>query len=78
MRATDVARSLHSTSPSRPTSATGSEAELTDLTAVVSAGNTVESSLLPADHGKDAWLFLMSSFIVEALIWGEDLCSPCG
>jgi len=29
------------------------------------------SSLPPVDGGKDAWLFLAASFMVEALIWGE-------
>ena len=27
-------------------------------------------SLPPADGGKDAWLFLMSVFLFEAVIWG--------
>jgi hypothetical protein len=30
-------------------------------------------SLPPVDGGKDAWLFLAASFIVEALVWG--MCS---
>jgi hypothetical protein len=29
------------------------------------------SSLPPVDGGKDAWLFLAASFMVEALTWGE-------
>jgi hypothetical protein len=29
-----------------------------------------EFSLLPVDRGKDAWLFLAASFVMEALIWG--------
>ncbi|KAJ4125906.1 hypothetical protein NW765_001681 [Fusarium oxysporum] len=28
------------------------------------------SSLPPVDGGKDAWLFLAASFMVEALTWG--------
>ncbi|KAH8596147.1 major facilitator superfamily domain-containing protein [Bisporella sp. PMI_857] len=31
---------------------------------------TVELSLPRADGGKDAWLFLISCFVVEALVWG--------
>ncbi|KJZ70387.1 hypothetical protein HIM_10231 [Hirsutella minnesotensis 3608] len=27
-------------------------------------------SLPPADHGKQAWLFLAAAFVVEALTWG--------
>ncbi|KAF2684530.1 MFS general substrate transporter [Lentithecium fluviatile CBS 122367] len=30
----------------------------------------VSSSLPPTDGGKDAWLFLLSCFMLEALIWG--------
>lgn len=30
-----------------------------------------EFSLPPVDRGKDAWLFLMASFVTEALVWGE-------
>jgi hypothetical protein len=28
-------------------------------------------SLPPTDGGKDAWLFLLSCFMLEALIWGK-------
>ena len=28
------------------------------------------NSLPPADGGKDAWLFLIACFMVEALVWG--------
>ena len=28
------------------------------------------SSIKPADSGKDAWLFLAGSFMLEALLWG--------
>lgn len=31
---------------------------------------TSGSSLLPADGGKDAWLFLAGSFVIEGLVWG--------
>jgi hypothetical protein len=30
-----------------------------------------EFSLPPVDRGKDAWLFLAASFVLEALIWGK-------
>ena len=30
-----------------------------------------EFSLPQADGGKDAWLFLACSFLVEAVVWGE-------
>jgi hypothetical protein len=29
-----------------------------------------EFSLPPVDGGKDAWLFLAASFVIEALVWG--------
>jgi hypothetical protein len=28
-------------------------------------------SLPPVDGGKDAWLFLFASFLLEALVWGK-------
>jgi hypothetical protein len=31
---------------------------------------THEFSLPPVDRGKDAWLFLAASFVIEALVWG--------
>lgn len=37
--------------------------------------DTVEAnsgfSLPPTDGGKDAWLFLLACFMLEALIWGK-------
>jgi hypothetical protein len=33
----------------------------------------VSASLPPTDGGKDAWLFLFSCFMLEALIWGMQL-----
>lgn len=33
-----------------------------------------EFSLPPTDSGKDAWMFLLSSFMMEAFVWGA--CSP--
>lgn len=30
-----------------------------------------ELALPPVDGGRDAWLFLMACFFVEALVWGE-------
>src|ERR1700760_1929662 len=34
-----------------------------------------ENALPPADEGKDAWLFLLTCFVVEAFVWGMNL--PC-
>ena len=31
----------------------------------------LEFSLPRADGGKDAWLFLVGAFAIEALVWGE-------
>lgn len=42
--------------------------ESTDL---VEANNGF--SLPPTDGGKDAWLFLLACFMLEALIWGKQL-----
>jgi hypothetical protein len=33
--------------------------------------NHHEFSLPPADRGKDAILFLVAGFVVEALVWGQ-------
>jgi hypothetical protein len=32
--------------------------------------NNPEFSLPPTDMGKDAWLFLLTCFVVETLVWG--------
>lgn len=34
-----------------------------------------EFSLPQADGGKDAWLFLMAGFMIEALVWGQSVSS---
>lgn len=43
------------------------------------AGTPIEReegfSLPPTDGGKDAWLFLFSCFMLEALIWGSSVAS---
>lgn len=31
----------------------------------------LEFSLPPVDGGKDAWMFLAASFVMEALVWGR-------
>jgi hypothetical protein len=36
--------------------------------ASLEAGNGF--SLSPTDGGKDAWLFLLAAFVLEALVWG--------
>jgi len=33
--------------------------------------HTQEFSLPPADGGKAAWLFLLTCFFVECLVWGK-------
>ena len=35
--------------------------------------STSTSTLYPADSGKNAWLFLAGSFIIEALVWGMSI-----
>jgi len=40
---------------------------------VLSDQDLNESRLPPVDQGKDAWLFLISSFFIEALVWGKIL-----
>lgn len=30
-----------------------------------------EFSLPPVDRGKDAWLYLISAFLIEMLVWGR-------
>ena len=49
------------------TSSASSAIELEDL------GEHAPQQLPPVDGGKDAWLFLTASFVVEALVWGEFL-----
>ena len=34
-------------------------------------GDHSPQQLPPVDGGKDAWLFLAASFVVEALVWGK-------
>lgn len=46
--------------------ASDAEAELESPT----APTPHEFSLPPVDRGKDAWLFLAASFVIEALVWG--------
>lgn len=36
-------------------------------------GDHCPQQLPPVDGGKDAWLFLAASFVVEALVWGKSL-----
>lgn len=50
---------------------------LSSTTTLVSYGEACEKStpdaqpsIPPADHGKDAWLFLAACFFVDALAWG--------
>lgn len=33
-------------------------------------GDRQDFSLPPVDGGKDAWLFLTASFVLECLVWG--------
>lgn len=35
------------------------------------SGEHCPQQLPPVDGGKDAWLFLAASFVVEALVWGK-------
>jgi hypothetical protein len=35
------------------------------------------ASLPPADGGRAAWFFLLGSFLIETLLWGQSLTSPC-
>ena len=30
-----------------------------------------QETLPPADHGKQAWTFLLAAFVIEALLWGR-------
>jgi len=54
--------------------AESSELELADR----GEGAQQHVSLPPVDGGKDAWLFLAASFVVEALVWGMcDCVSAC-
>lgn len=47
------------------TTPASSEFELEDR------GEQRPQQLPPVDGGKDAWLFLAASFVIEALVWGE-------
>lgn len=52
--------------------------ELQDTTNAQNENNQSgqEFSLPPADGGKDAWLFLLTCFVVEIFVWGKQFCSP--
>lgn len=39
-------------------------------------GEREQINLPRADGGKDAWLFLLGCFMLEALVWGEYLLIP--
>ncbi len=49
---------------------TGASSHFDDTFAESSVGRP-EFSLPPVDGGKDAWLFLVAAFTMEALTWGE-------
>lgn len=51
--------------------ATLTEVELLPEGAGALAEHEEGFSLPPTDGGKDAWLFLFSCFMLEALIWGS-------
>ena len=48
-----------------------SELELEDR------GEGHSQQLPPVDGGKDAWLFLAASFVIEALVWGKFPVALC-
>lgn len=48
-----------------------SELELEDQ------GEGNSQQLPPVDGGKDAWLFLAASFVIEALVWGRCMIALC-
>ncbi|KAJ8111841.1 hypothetical protein OPT61_g5660 [Boeremia exigua] len=64
-------RSGTQASTPRPTSIFNSNIELDAINPDndARAGGT-EFSLPPVDTGKDAWLFLLSAFVMECLVWG--------
>jgi hypothetical protein len=58
-----------------PQTQSASAATLTDIEllpqgAETPTGSEEGHSLPPTDGGKDAWLFLFSCFMLEAMIWG--------
>jgi len=60
---------------STPQSQNPSVAALTDVELLPQGAGTPPDSedghsLPPTDGGKDAWLFLFSCFMLEAMIWG--------
>lgn len=56
--------------------ATLADVELLPQGADTLAGSEEGHSLPPTDGGKDAWLFLFSCFMLEAMIWGAS-ASQC-
>jgi hypothetical protein len=50
--------------------ATLTDVELLPHGAETPTGSEAGHSLPPTDGGKDAWLFLFSCFMLEAMIWG--------
>jgi hypothetical protein len=56
-----------------PSAATLTDVELLGNRADSPSGSEEGFSLPPTDGGKDAWLFLLACFMLEALIWGTYL-----
>lgn len=55
--------------------ATLTDVELLPQGAETPIGSEEGHSLPPTDGGKDAWLFLFSCFMLEAMIWGASSSS---
>ena len=65
---TDIEMTTHTQNPS---AATLADVELLPHEAGARSEDHQTHSLPPTDGGKDAWLFLFSCFMLEAMIWGE-------
>lgn len=69
------------TPPSEPTAvenaATTDLAEAGLAAATVSLSRTQGRPPPPADHGREAYMFLAACFILEALVWGQSPPFEC-
>lgn len=70
---TDIEMTPHTQNPS---AATLADVELLPHGTGARPEDLQTHSLPPTDGGKDAWLYLFSCFMLEAMIWGERKTYP--
>lgn len=64
-------------SPRQASATASANVELLPMTGIEPPVNDEGFSLPSTDGGKDAWLCLLSCFLLEALIWGISFLASC-